>query len=176
MKHLIIVIAVITSLSSCSKNLVPLTQRVITENNLTAEQVRKTTILHLRNVVLQNKTSKEEQSIAEGKIVVTDDKSIEQVVIKRKTPGIAIDYSTDGKIVASFEDVDSKNLAFKPNPKRGNRYYLFANAWNNGIGQITYDGREYYSSPESGGVYLMIDLKKVNDFKNKATCCRREKS
>jgi hypothetical protein len=65
------------------------------------------------------------------------------------------------KLGVSFEINDNYFLSFGENPKFNNKYCLFASNWSNNIGEITYNGEKYNTPAQSGRVYLLINVKKL---------------
>jgi hypothetical protein len=98
---------------------------------------------------------------------MVDGRQIEEVVIRKGTPGVFLFRPGDsGKNFAvAFEDGDdSRYLMFGPNPTQSNRYNLLAKAWKDGRGEITYDNSTYYTTTQSAMSTLMVDLRRFRNY------------
>ena len=81
-------------------------------------------------------------------------RQVEENKIKKGTPGVAIHIprvKTKWKLALTKAMILS--LSFGPNPNRGARFYLLADEWNNKIGKVHYEGREWYASARSADVF-----------------------
>ena len=91
-------------------------------------------------------------------------KQVEEVLIKKGTPGVVIFIPKENRFAVSFEsDGDRRFLIFGPNPKNGGRYTLRAKEWKRRQGKVTYEDRTYWTQGESAFASLMVDLKKVRN-------------
>ncbi len=74
-------------------------------------------------LVLQREVTSRDDSLARGHIRVRRGRFIDQVVIRRKTPGIAVDWGDDW-VAISFEEGSSIVFATEPGSGRGDVYHL----------------------------------------------------
>jgi len=152
----------IFTLSSCSPNLTPFTQRLYDENKWTNEDLKQIQFYLSDDIVLRRQLEGGSTAIVQGEIKMVDGREVEEVIIEKGTPGVFIFSPKDNRFAVSFEsDTDSRYLMFGPNPKNGNRYALLASNWKRRKGEVTYDGRKYYTSGESAYAALMVDLKRI---------------
>lgn len=155
---LLIVLSVV--LFSC-KNLVPYSDSLRQQYGWSDAQVKKIQFYTSREIVLQRQLSKDEIVIEGGKIKIKDGKKIEEIIIQRGTPGVAVAIPSKDRIEVSFERDDNHYLRFGVNPNAGTKFVLLASEWSNGIGKVNYNGKTYYTSPEAAYAVLMVDLRKI---------------
>ena len=160
MKQLLIVIMIASTVSSC-KNLVPYTDNMRKQNNWSDEQVRSIQFFTSNDIVLQRAVREGSTEIVQGKIKKVDGKNVEEIIIREGTKGILVDMPRENKMLVSFEIDDQHFLSFGVNPNYGEKYMLLASDWNNGIGKVHYNGREYSTSPDSKYASLLVDLRKL---------------
>lgn len=160
MKNLFFLIFIAAFISSC-KNLVPYTDALRQQHSWSDAQVKKIQFYTSREIVLQRQLSTDETVIDGGKIKIKDGKKIEEIIIQRGTPGVAIAIPSKDRIEVSFEKDDNHYLRFGVNPNAGTKFALLASEWNNGIGKVNYSGKTYYTSPDAAFAVLMVDLRKL---------------
>ena len=78
---------------------------------------------------------------------------MENIIIPKKTPGVAISEG-DNYINVAFEDGANRFLRFVKNSD--NEYQISASKWNNGYGKIKYDTLYYYIEPKSSKAVLKV--------------------
>jgi hypothetical protein len=114
--------------------------------------------------------------IISGEIKVVDGREVEEVVIRRKTPGILLFLPKENRFAVSFEaEGNDRYLVFGPNPKAGNRYSLLASEWRRQGGKVTYEGRRFDVGSSSAYAALMVDLKKIRKISVKSRTARGRK-
>ena len=149
-------------LASCA-SLTPLTENLKQNNSLTTDQLKHIQFYLSDDIMIQRKLKDGANTeIAAGKVKIINGERVEEVIFKAGTPGVLMAVPSDNKLAVSFEDGDNRTLMFIPNPARNGKFVLAATDWKNGVGKLTYDGREFYCNPESGNAYLEIDLKKLH--------------
>ncbi len=160
MNNFVLIIICSLSLAAC-KNLVPYTDALRQNHNWSDAQIKKIQFYTSREIVLQRQLSQDETVIQGGKIKIKDGRKIEEIIIQRGTPGIAIAVPSKDRIEVSFEKDDNHYLRFGINPNAGTKFTLLATDWNNGIGKVNYSGKTYYTSPDAAYTILMVDLRKI---------------
>ena len=167
MKHIYLGIFVILAFSSC-KNLQPFTETDRKENNWTVSDLQRVQFYVSEDIKLQRKATTESSTIEGGRIEVVNGEKMEIIRIPAGTPGV-VEYTTgkDNRLGISFEIGEDRYLMFGPNSSKGNRYYLLASDWKNDVGKVTYEGKIYFTSPESGRSYLMVDMRKMKVISKK---------
>lgn len=160
-------VLVITLLLTGCKSLAPFTNELRVDNQWSKGDLKNIQFYTSNKIVLNRQLKSNETEIVSGKIKMVDGKRVEQVIIKKGTPGVAVAFPDAERIAVSFEISDQYYLTFGVNPKRGKRFYLLGKDWKGKIGKVTYDDRVFLTSPESSDVFLAIDLKRINkeDYK-----------
>ena len=164
--------------TGCMKKLTPFTQGLYQQNNWSDEDLRRIQFYLSRDIVLQRGLTSGSSEIASGRVRVVDGRQIEEVVIRKGTPGVFLFRPGDSgnNFAVAFEDGDdTRFLMFGPNPKQGNRYNLLAREWKDGRGQITYDSRTYYTTTQSAMATLMVDLRRIRNYEKESRRVRGRK-
>lgn len=166
MKQVYILLAAVIGLTvtACTPILRPLVHKDRVENDWSSNELKKVQFYLSHDVTINRKLKKESTEITSGKIKVVNGEKVEEVIIPEGTPGILTYSPTDDRIGISFEEGEGRYLMFGPNMEKGGKYYLMASQWKNGIGKVTYEGREWYTNPESGEAFLLVNLNKLNEL------------
>ena len=155
-------------LFSCSPKLTPFTSDLQKENTWTVEDMQQIQFYVSRDIVLYRSRSNSDAKIEDGKITMVDGKKVEQIVIESGTPGVLVFSPKSDRMAVSFENGNDKRyLMFGPSPKAGDKYVLLAKEWKRNKGEITYEGKTYYTNSESAYASLMVDLKRGRNTKVK---------
>ncbi|MEO1517587.1 MAG: hypothetical protein AAFV95_21365 [Bacteroidota bacterium] len=155
---------IVLGLSSCSPKLTPFTQRLQNEQQWGERDLRKIQFYLSDNIVLRRKATAGDSKIESGEIKIVNGERVEEIVIPKGTPGVFLFHPNDKKnrFAVSFESgSDGRYLMFGPNPRSGNRYVLLASEWKRRGGEVTYDGRRYFTPSSSAYAALMVDLKRT---------------
>lgn len=163
------------SIPSC-KNLVPYTDALRKQNNWSDAEIQRIQFYTSEEIVLYRELVSGSTQIVSGKIKKMNGREIEEVVIKRKTPGVVTEIPKEGKMYVSFEIGDSYYLTFGINPEQRGRYVLLAKEWTKGgIGKVTYNGVEFQASPSSAAAHLMVDMRRSSKENMDARVARGRK-
>ncbi len=160
---LIVVLFFLLIFSSCS-NLIYFTQDIrddLNENNLDVEKVQ---FYNSDKIVLKRNLSKEETQIAKGTIRLENGEYFEEIIIPRKTKGIAVKEGTEYLKIA-FETGDKRNLRFDINDDLN--YQISADSWKDNYGCVVYDTNTYYIVPGSSNTLLMVNKEYISNFEMK---------
>lgn len=159
------------------KRLTPFSQSLYQQNNWNDEDLKRIQFYVSRDIVLQRGLSSGSTQIKGGRVRMEDGRQIEEIVIRRGTPGVFLFRPSDTRNFAiAFEDGDdSRFLMFGPNPRQGNRYYLLAREWKDGRGEITYEGRTFYTTSQSSMAALMVDLRRIRKYEKESRRVRGRK-
>ncbi len=159
---LIALIGVVSILSSCSPRLTPFTQKLYDRNDWSEAELKKVQFYLSEDIVLRREVTKGGSRIESGTIKVVNGSKVEEVVIRKGTPGVITFMPKHDRFAVSFEEGnDERFLMFGPNPKYGNRYALLASGWKRRGGEVTYDGSKFYTTSDSAYATLLVNLKKV---------------
>lgn len=155
--YIMIVMAFV--LQSCAKQYSVLTDDMIQEYGWTESELKQMQFYLSEDIVLQKIQSGGMTDIQDGRVNVTSGKKVEEIVIKRGTPGVLLFMPKSDRMAVAFEDGEERFLMFGPNPKERDRYVLLGAMWNERGGVITYNGEKYVTPVESSWVNLLVDLK-----------------
>lgn len=139
----------------------PYTDALRKQNGWSDNQVKKIQFYTSKEIVLQRQLSHGESAIEGGKIKVKDGTKVEEIIIQKGTPGVAVSVPSKDRLEVSFEKSDQHFLRFGINPNMKDRFTLLASEWSNGVGKVTYDDKFYYTSPDAAYTMLMVDLRKI---------------
>ncbi len=149
-------------MTSCGPNLKPFTKRLYDERNWSNEDLRRVQFYLSENIVMRREVSGGTFEVISGEIKIVDGRKVEEIVIKKGTPGVFLFSPKKNRLAVSFEsDGDERFLIFGPNPKTGGKFVLLASDWSKYRGTVTYDGRKYEVDSRSAYASLMVDLKKI---------------
>ena len=160
MRRLIPLFALVAFLSSCGPRLSPYTQRLYDDQQWTENDLRRIQFYLSEDLVLSRERRGGSSTITRGQIKIVDGREIEQIVIKRNTPGVFVFSPRENRMAVSFEDSDDLYLIFGPNPRTGNRYTLRGSEWNRRGGKVTYAGEDWYVDGRDALSHLMVPLKR----------------
>jgi len=142
MKNVILCLFVLTALlvTSCV-SLSPFTEELYENSGWSDEDLKQIQFYTSKEVIIYRKLKSTDTRISGGKIVSKDGRQVEEIIIKKRTPGV-FEFRKDSteNFAVSF-DVDGRYLTFGPNPKMGGKYT-----------QVV---------PGSGYATLLVDLKKA---------------
>lgn len=148
-------------LSSCGPKLTPFTQQLYDDQNWSEAELKRIQFYTSQDILLYRELSKGESKIVSGEIKIRNGKKVDEVLIRKGTPGVLLFRPKDDKFAISFEsDNDDRFLIFGASRKRGGRYRLLAKDWERNYGKITYEGRVYTTRVENPFPILMVDLKR----------------
>lgn len=156
--------------SSCTPKLTPFTKQLQEENGWSEQDLKRIQFYVSQDVVLRKQRSKSGSKIESGEIKVVSDAEVEEILIKKGTPGVLIEIPKEDRFAVCFEDNNSNRyLMFGPNPKQGNRYALLASKWSKQKGEMNYGNKKYYTNSSSSNASLLVNLKKVRKTKVKSS-------
>ncbi|MEM6964170.1 MAG: hypothetical protein AAF573_05340 [Bacteroidota bacterium] len=153
-------------MSSCKTKLTPFTQQLYEEQQWTDEELKRIQFYISEDIVLFRELRKGDSRIVSGEIKIRNGRKVDEVVIKKGTPGVLLFRPNEDKFAISFEEGnDERYLVFGPSRKRGRngKYGLLSKDWGRRFGKVTYGGRIYNATSNSAYAALMVDLKRLKD-------------
>ena len=153
-------------LASCSSPKTYFSSAVRTQLETNSIPVAKLQFYVDRDVEIRREVSSSSAQVSSGVIKMENGKYVNIVTLKKNTPGVCTKTYPD-KIDVSFEVGDGKYLTFGKLKNRdiNAAYTLYANSWLNNLGEITYDGKQYYILPEGSEAKLMIKKNVLHTIK-----------
>ncbi len=129
------------------------------------EPVSKVQFYNSHSIILKRNLSYADTKVARGTIKFENGQYVEEIIIPKNTPGVAVGQGRNYLNVA-FENGRNRDLKFVKNDRD---YYQFTpESWNNNYGKVIYDTLIYYVEPGSDRALLKVKKEIVNNFqKNK---------
>ncbi len=158
-KHILTLFLVILILASCS-------QKIYYTSELNAKVVQKDLSIHKiqfytsKKIVLKRILPHDKSELANGEIHFEDGKLIDQVIIKKNTPGTC-EFIDNGFMFMSFEDGHNKLLKFNPG-ENGKYYELFINPDPKSFRKVVYDTAQYII--QRGADYARLWVRKDQEY------------
>lgn len=153
---------VLVLLSSCGAKLTPFTQQLYEEQEWSDAELKRIQFYTSEDIVLIRELTKGDSEIVSGEIKIRNGKKVDEVVIKKGTPGVLLFRPKEDKFAISFEaEKDERFLVFGASKKRRGQYRLQAKDWNRNYGKVKYEGKIYRTNSQSAYATLLVDLKRV---------------
>lgn len=158
-----ILLLALAALSACGPTLRPFTQQMYEQNRWTDEELKRVQFYLSNDIVMRREINSGSSEIIRGQIKIVDGKQVEEIIIRKGTPGVFLFSPKNDRFAVSFEDGGNERyLVFGPSPKYSDRYVLLASEWTRRNGQVTYEGKKYRVDTESAYASLLVDLRKIN--------------
>ena len=154
--------------ASCGQNLKYFTTDLYDQYRWSDAELKRIQFYVSQDIVLYRGSSDGGTRIKDGQIRVESARNVEEVVIKRGTPGVFIDSPRNNHFAIRFEDERDHYLMFGPNKKAGGRFLLMAKDWDSNSGEITYGGQVYETTSASAYAALMVDIKRAKKTKDRS--------
>lgn len=147
--------------TACSPQMTVFTSQLYQNNNWSDVELRQIQFYLSNDLVLQRRVEEGVSDITNGKIRIINGERIEEVIIKRGTPGVFLFKASSSNFAISFSDSDKRYLMFGANPKKQGAYVLLASGWQNRFGKVQYDEKTWETNEEAILATLLVDLKKI---------------
>lgn len=145
-------------LSGCSRSLNYFTNNLYDEFNWTEADLKQIQFYVSDDIRLVRVSNSGVSNIENGQIKIQDERKVDQVIIKKGTPGTLLFAKGGDRFAVSFDKDPDKYLMFGPNEKASGRYVLLAKRWQKKAGIITYGDIEYRTNSDSAYAALMVDI------------------
>jgi len=165
MKVLAVAFLALITLSSCGKNLKYFTEDLYDEYRWSDDELKSIQFYVSQDIILYRGQNDDGTRIRDGKILVESDRKVEEVVIKKGTPGIFVQSPKENRFAISFANGRDEFLMFGPNSKARGRFVLLAKDWDRRSGEISYGGKTWRTSSDSAYAALMVDIKRAGKTK-----------
>ena len=148
--------------SACGPTLRPFTKSIYQDRNWTDGELKRVQFYLSDDIVMRRQVSGSTFEVTSGEIKIVDGRKVEEIVVRKGTPGILLFRPKESRFAVSFEEGgDERYLVFGPNPKAGGRFVLLASEWNRRQGRVSYGGRKWNVDAGSAYAALLVDLKKI---------------
>ncbi|HRO08462.1 MAG TPA: hypothetical protein PK047_06305 [Saprospiraceae bacterium] len=152
---------IILSMLSCAPSLVYYTDDINKKAGWSDEELQNIQFYLSDDIVLWNDNGSGNVSVTGGKIQMDKERNIEEVIIKKNTPGVFLfSPKKDHYAICFDKNDDSRYLVFGPSDKMNGRYVLLAKSWNNKTGKVTYGNKTYSTPATSAYANLLVNMKK----------------
>ena len=146
-------------------DMIPFTQSLRAEHNLTPLEIKKLQFYVSDPIFLNQSISSGETEVVRGKLVLKSGKFVEEVIVNRGTPGIAVDVE-DQLVRVSFEEKTSmgfvSGVAADPD-----KYFLQMEKNEAGRSAVKFAGAWYVPRDNAALAHLMIAKGDLSDVVNK---------
>jgi len=149
-------------LSSCSNRLTYFTEDLNERYRWTDAELKKIQFYTSQDIVLKREISGGDREVVSGKIKIEDGRKIEEVVVRKGTPGAFLFSPKENRFAIGFEESNERYLIFGPTPKYSDRFVLMASDWDRRSGSVTYDNKTWKVSSDNAYAALLVDLRKIN--------------
>ena len=144
---------------------IPFTHSLRMEYNLTPPELKRLQFYVSHPIQLRHVDTSGKYEIAKGKLVVKDGKDVNEIVVNRGTPGIAVDVR-DPELRVSFEENFSFGFVRGTGPQSDVYVLAFVN---NEQGQpiVRYGGADFQMEQNSQLAHLLINKEELTEIVNK---------
>ncbi len=163
-KQIVFLFLGILFLASCS-NKIYYTRELNTKVSQRGLTIHKIQFYVSKKIVMKRILPQNNAELANGEIRFEDGKLIDQVIIKKNTPGTC-EFIDNGFMFMSFEEGSNKLLKFNPNDN-GQYYELFINQDPANFRKVVYDTAQYVI--QTGADNARLWVKKNQDYILKVT-------
>lgn len=149
MKNSIFLFIAAIAFSSCSQKIYFTKE---TKEKLEAKGVdlQKIQFYNSEPIVLLREVKDEEIKIASGKVRFENGRNVEEIIVKRNTPGIFAEANTNDAIMIKFENGENKILPFVPSKDYSGKNNIFqlgyldrVNSGGKRMAIVNYDNKKY---------------------------------
>ncbi len=106
------VVAMLLTATGCASTMVPLTHELRSQHDLSDQEVQQLQIYLSHTVTMRREVNAKGRTISGGHLKVTAGKTIEEVVVKKHTPGVVIGID-DQVLRVSFEEGSALDFALR---------------------------------------------------------------
>ena len=158
----IIVFLLAVTTIGCSPELRPFTSNILQEGGWSDTDLQKIQFYLSDDILIRRALKEGTSEITSGTIKIVKGEKVEEVRIKKGTPGTFLFRADKNHFAIGFDaTTDKRFLMFGANPKRQGTYVLLASEWKDRLGKVRYDDRFYFAEEESAWASLLVDLKKI---------------
>lgn len=162
MKNSFLLVVIAVALSSCSQK-VYFTKETKEKLEAKGVDLKKIQYYNSEAIVLLREVNDEEVKVAEGKVRFENGKNVEEIIIKRNTPGIFAEANTSDAMMIRFEKGGTKYLPFVPSKDYSGRKNIYqlgyldrVNSGGSRFAIVNYDDKKY-SIVFGSNAALLID-------------------
>ncbi len=162
-------------LSGCSPTLSTFSERLYEDGGWSEQELKDIQFYTSDNIILRRQIRSGNSEIVDGEIKMRNGRKVEEIIIKKGTPGVFVKKTSDKNMAISFESGKNKFLVFGPNKKIGGRYALKANDWERNRGKVNYAGKTFVFTVVDDIPMLQVDLKNKTKITRKSRVAKGRK-
>ena len=162
-------------LTACTPTLSPFTERLYDENRWSEDELKRIQFYLSEDIVLRRQIRDGSSEIIKGEIKMVDGRRVEEVIIRRNTPGVFLFSPKADRFAVTFESNDDDYLMLGPNPKASGRFVVLASDWERRQGTVTYAGKKWRVDYRDALAGLLVDLKKTRKISVKSRTAQGRK-
>jgi hypothetical protein len=170
------ILGIAIALQSCGPELRPFTRNVLQEGGWSDNDLKKIQFYLSDDVVIRRNLTEGSSEITSGTIKIMKGVKVEEVRIRRGTPGVYLFKAKEDNFAIGFDgSSDKRFLMFGPNPKQRGTYVLLASEWKDRQGKVRYDDKFYFTDEGGALANLLVDLKKIKKVEVNSSTVRGRK-
>ena len=162
-------------LNGCSPSLSTFSERLYEDGGWSEQELKDIQFYTSDNIILRRQIRSGNSKIVDGEIKMVNGRKVEEIIIRKGTPGIFVKKTSDTNMAISFESGKDKFLVFGPNKKIGGRYALKANDWEKNRGKVKYAGKTFIFTVVDEVPMLQVDLKNRTNTTRKSRVAKGRK-
>lgn len=162
-------------ITSCSPKLTTFSERIYDAGDWSERDLKDIQFYVSDHIILRRQLTSGKSKIEDGEIKVINGRKVEEVIIKKGTPGVFMSREDNDRLAVSFESGKNKNLLFGANAKRGGNYALLAKWEDRNSGKVKYAGKNWRVILNGEIPMLQVDLKKNTKTTRKSRVAKGRK-
>jgi hypothetical protein len=160
--HYFGILLLVSMIVSCSPDLRPFTRNILQEGGWGDNDLKKIQFYLSDDVVIRRNLTEGSSEITSGTIKIVKGEKVEEVRIKRGTPGVFLFRAKEDNFAIGFDgSSDKRFLMFGANPKQKGTYVLLASEWKDRQGKVRYEDKFYFTDEGGAWANLLVDLRKI---------------
>jgi hypothetical protein len=170
------ILAVAFMVQSCGPELRPFNRSILQEGGWSDTDLKKIQFYLSDDVIIRRALTQGTSEITSGTIKIVKGEKVEEVRIKRGTPGVFLFKAKEDNFAIGFDgSSDKRYLMFGPNPKQRGTYVLLASEWKDRQGKVRYDDKFYFTDEGGAWANLLVDFKKIKKVEVSSNTVRGRK-
>jgi len=149
MKNTFLILIAAFSLSSCSQKIY-FTKETKEKLEAKGVDIKKIQFYNSEAIVLLREVKDEEIKVASGKVHFENGRNVEEIIIKRNTPGVFTEANVNDAMMVRFENGDNKILPFVSSKDYSGKKSIFqlgyldrVNSGGTRMAIVNYDDKKY---------------------------------
>jgi hypothetical protein len=143
------------------------------KHQLSADELKRIQFFLSETITLQREVASGDHEIKRGALKTRAGKLMEEIVIEKGTPGIAVKVGPNG-LAVSFQEGTYLTFVCSEEMRiiKAGKYTLAARDWKNRAGIVDFDGRLYEAVGKSANACLLIEKESLSEVKQEKRTLR----